>query len=155
MEVGVSSLCCPGILLEPIGETSSHATRQVNVCPRSSQLAEPLWTDPVLKNGTGMRELNLHLHFKKKKKKKAQAGSESSNYPTRALYARKKQPPPPKSPPTPAPLFAMRFVFSASTPIPHQWGTADAEVKVPSDGNQKGPFCWEPRTFKGSLLSLE
>ena len=98
--------------MEPIGETSSHATRQVNVCPRSSRLAEPLWPDPALKSGTGMRD--LHLHFKnKKQKQKAQAGSESSNYPTRALYARKKQPPPPKSPPTPAPLFTMRFAFSA------------------------------------------
>ena len=27
-EVGVGWLCCPGIVLEPIGETSSHATRQ-------------------------------------------------------------------------------------------------------------------------------
>ena len=37
-----------------------------------------------------------------------------SNFPTRALYARKKQPPPPIPPPTPAPLFTMRFAFSAT-----------------------------------------
>ena len=38
----------------------------------SSQLAEPLWTDPGLKSGISVR---ADLHFKKKKKK-VQAGNE-------------------------------------------------------------------------------
>ena len=47
-------------------ETSSHATRRGNTQPQSSQLAEPLWTDPGLKNGISIREL---ISTKKKKKK--------------------------------------------------------------------------------------
>ena len=39
-------------------ETSSHTTRQgTNTRSQSSQLAEPLWTDPGLKSGISMREL--------------------------------------------------------------------------------------------------
>ena len=37
-------------------ETSSHATRQ-GTLGQSSQLAEPLWTDPGLKNGISVCEL--------------------------------------------------------------------------------------------------
>ena len=36
-----------------------------NIRPQSSQLAEPLWTDPGIKSGISVCE----LHFKKKKKK--------------------------------------------------------------------------------------
>ena len=36
-----------------------------NVQPQSSQFAEPLWTDPGFKSGTGVREL---ISTKKKKK---------------------------------------------------------------------------------------
>ena len=38
-------------------ETSSHATRQGTTQPQSSQLVEPLWTDPGLKNGISVRQL--------------------------------------------------------------------------------------------------
>ena len=37
-------------------ETSSHSTRQ-GTLSQSSQLAEPLWTDPGLKSGISVREL--------------------------------------------------------------------------------------------------
>ena len=37
-------------------ETSSHATRQGTLI-QSSQLAEPLWTDPGLKSGISVRKL--------------------------------------------------------------------------------------------------
>ena len=39
-----------------------------NIRPQSSQLAEPIWTDPCIKSGISVRVANLH--FKKKKKKK-------------------------------------------------------------------------------------
>ena len=42
-----------------------------NTRPQSSQLAEPLWTDPGVKSGITVRE--LISTYKKKKKKKAQA----------------------------------------------------------------------------------
>ena len=50
-------------------ETNSHATHQ-GTFGQSSQLTEPLWTDP------GQKEWNqqcaqANLHFKKKKKKSA------------------------------------------------------------------------------------
>ena len=48
-------------------ETSSAGNTQ----PQSSQLTEPLWTDPGLDSGISMCELISTL---KKKKKKAQAG---------------------------------------------------------------------------------
>ena len=37
-------------------ETNSHATRK-GTLSQSSQLAEPLWTDPGLKSGISVREL--------------------------------------------------------------------------------------------------
>ena len=43
-----------------------------NIRPQSSQLAEPLWTDPGVKSGNSVREL---ISTSKKKKKKAQAGN--------------------------------------------------------------------------------
>ena len=61
-----------------------------NTQPQSSQLAQPLWTDPGLKNGTSMRKLISTL-----KKKKAQAGNKLSNPLPKSLNARKKLPPPP------------------------------------------------------------
>ena len=45
-----------------------------NTRSQSSQLAEPLWTDPSLKSGISVRELTSI-----KKKKKAQAEDELSN----------------------------------------------------------------------------
>ena len=50
--------------------TISHATRQ-GTRPQSSQLAEPLWTDPGLKSGITVREVISTL-----KKKKKSAGGE-------------------------------------------------------------------------------
>ena len=50
-------------------ESSSHTTRQ-GTLSQSSQLAEPLWTDPVLKSGISLCELIST------KKKKSQAGKE-------------------------------------------------------------------------------
>ena len=40
----------------------------VNFRPQSSQLAEPLWTDPGIKSGIGVSELVFTLKKKKKKK---------------------------------------------------------------------------------------
>ena len=49
-----------------------------NTRAQSSQLAEPLWTDPGLKSGISVREL-ISTQKKKKRKKEAQAGNEWSN----------------------------------------------------------------------------
>ena len=38
-------------------ETSSYATLQGNIRTQSSQLDEPLWTDPGPKSGISVREL--------------------------------------------------------------------------------------------------
>ena len=51
-------------------ETGSHATLLEDTQPQSSQLAEPLWTDPGLRSGISVCDL---ISTKKKKKKKAQA----------------------------------------------------------------------------------
>ena len=45
-----------------------------NTRPQSSQLTEPLWSDPGLKSGINVAQANLHL-----KKKKMQVGNELSN----------------------------------------------------------------------------
>ena len=53
----------------------SELTRKLsgNIRPQSSHLAEPLWTDPGIKSGNGVREL---ISTSKKKKKKISAGGE-------------------------------------------------------------------------------
>ena len=56
----------------------SHGTRQGNTRAQSSQLTEPLWTDPGLKSGISVCDLiftktHTHTHTK------AQAGNELSN----------------------------------------------------------------------------
>ena len=63
-----------------------------NIIPviQSSQLAEPLWTDPGIKSEIGVRELISTL---KKKKKKAQAGNEWSNSLQQILASEDKPPP--------------------------------------------------------------
>ena len=58
-----------------------------NTRSQSSQLAEPLWTDPGLKSGISLHELISTL---KKKKKKASAGNELSNMLPKSSHARKK-----------------------------------------------------------------
>ena len=62
-----------------------------NTRSQSSQLVEPLWTDPGLKSGISVRDL-ISI---KKRKKKAQAGNELSNILPKSLHARKKPPLPP------------------------------------------------------------
>ena len=56
----------------------SELTRNLsgNIRPQSSQLAEPLWTDPGLKNGISVRDLISTLKKKKKKKEKRNAVGE-------------------------------------------------------------------------------
>ena len=44
-----------------------------NIRPQSSQLAEPLWVDPGVKNGIRVCEL---IYFSKKKNKKKSTGGE-------------------------------------------------------------------------------
>ena len=63
-----------------------------NTRSQSSQLAEPLWTDPGLKSRISLRELISTL--KRKEKKKAQAGNELSNILPKSSHTRKKPPPP-------------------------------------------------------------
>ena len=48
-------------------ETSSHASRQETLKSQSSQLAEPLWTDPGLESEISVREL---IPIKTKQKKR-------------------------------------------------------------------------------------
>ena len=64
-----------------------------NIRPQSSQLAEPPWTDPDVKNGISASE--LISTSKKQKKKKAQAENELSNIHQKSSQARKRPPPPP------------------------------------------------------------
>ena len=60
--------------------------------PQSSQLAEPLWTDPGLKSGFGVRELIATLE--KKKKQKSPGGERIVEHSQKKnLQARKKPPP--------------------------------------------------------------
>ena len=58
-----------------------------NARPQSSQLAEPLWTDPGIKSGISVHDLISTL-----KKKKAQAGNELSNILPKSSHAGKKPP---------------------------------------------------------------
>ena len=68
-------------------ETSSHATLQ-GTLGQSSQLAEPLWTDPGLKS-----DISFHELISTFKKKKMQAGNKMSNILPKSSHARKKPPP--------------------------------------------------------------
>ena len=56
---------CPGRVWEPIRKFTRISSR--NIRSQSSQLAEPLWTDPGLKSENSVRE--LILHYKKKKRR--------------------------------------------------------------------------------------
>ena len=69
--------------------TGNELTRSSsgNTLSQSFQLVEPLWTDPGLKSGIGVRELISTL----KKKKKAQAGNELSNIFTKSSHSRGKK----------------------------------------------------------------
>ena len=57
-----------------------------NTLAQSSQLAEPLWTDPGLESGISVRQLISTL------KKKAQAGNKLSNIFQKSSHARKRPP---------------------------------------------------------------
>ena len=59
-----------------------------NTPSQSSQLAEPLWTDPGLKRGISVHKLISTL----KKKKRGQAGNEWSNIFQKLVHLRKKPP---------------------------------------------------------------
>ena len=61
-----------------------------NIPPQSSQLAEPLWTDPGIKSDISVREL-----ISTSKQKKAQSGNEWSNFLQKSSQVRKIPPPPP------------------------------------------------------------
>ena len=65
-----------------------------NTRPQSSQLAEPLWTDPGLKSGPGVPEL-ISTHTHTHTHTQAQAGSERANILPKSSQVRKKPPPPP------------------------------------------------------------
>ena len=60
-----------------------------NTRPRSSQLSEPLWTDPGLRSGINVRYL-----ISTDKNNKAQAGNKLSNILPKSSHARKQLPPP-------------------------------------------------------------
>ena len=78
----------------PGNELTRNLSR--NTRSQSSQLAEPLWTDPGLKSGISVREL---IYALKKKiiiiitAKDLQAGNELSNILPKSSHARKKPPP--------------------------------------------------------------
>ena len=55
-----------GIVWKPNREISPHATHQVTLKTQSSQLAEPLWTNPGLKSSIGVHDLISTLKKKKK-----------------------------------------------------------------------------------------
>ena len=62
-----------------------------NILPQSSQLAEPLWTDPGIKNEISVHEL-ISTSTTTTKAKKALARNELSNILPRSSQARKKPP---------------------------------------------------------------
>ena len=79
-----------------------------NTWPQSSQLAEPLWTDLVLKSGIGVCEM-IHPPPPKKNKKQKQIGNELSDLPPKSLQARKK--PPSRHHQGGVPLYNVSIVF--------------------------------------------
>ena len=83
-KVGVWRRCCAGMVLEAIGATSSSGNTRLQSC----QLAEPLWTDPGLKSGSGVREPTSTSN---NNNKKAQAGNEFSNLSVRSSRAREEK----------------------------------------------------------------
>ena len=63
-----------------------------NIWPQTSQLAEPLWTNPSMKSGICVHK--LISTSKKERKKKAQTGNELLNILPKSSQVRKKPPPP-------------------------------------------------------------
>ena len=81
-KVGLGWLCCPCIEWEPVKKISSCISSG-NPYPQSSQLAEPLWTDPDLKSG-----IDVHKLISTQKKQRF-VGSDLLNL-SNSLYVRKK-----------------------------------------------------------------
>ena len=85
-EVGLSWVCCPGIVWEPIRKTSSHATRCETLGHnRLSSLSHCGLILAQNRSGIDVCELISTLHFTKN----AEVGSESSNLPPKSSQARK------------------------------------------------------------------
>ena len=78
---------CGNLLGNELTRNSSRITQ-----PKSSQLAEPLWTDPGLKSRISVRK--LISSSKRKKEKKGQMWNEWSNILPKSSQARKKPPSP-------------------------------------------------------------
>ena len=76
-EVRVDWMCCPGIMCESIRENELTRNLSGNAQPQSSQLTEPLWTDPGQKSVIGVHKLVPTL----KKKKNAGGGWFIKSYP--------------------------------------------------------------------------
>ena len=74
------------------GKKSSHATRQGNIRPQSSQIAEPLWTYPGPKSGISVRELISTLQQQQQQQKSA-GGDRMVQPSPQSWHARKKPPP--------------------------------------------------------------
>ena len=79
-----------------VGIYPETSTRDLsgNIWPQSSQLAEPLWTNPELGSGISVREL-ISTSNKKQKKKRRQK-NEWSNILPKSSQGSKKPPPPPR-----------------------------------------------------------
>ena len=59
-------LCCPGIVWEPIRENKLTSNPSINAWPLLSQFAEPLWTDPSLKQWNSVHTLISTKKYVKK-----------------------------------------------------------------------------------------
>ena len=74
------------------GNELTHNSRE-DIRPQSSQLAEPLWTDPGLESGVSVHKLISTLKKKEKKQKEVQVGNELLNILPKSSHTRKKPPP--------------------------------------------------------------
>ena len=92
-KVRTGLLCCYALIY--CGNLSGNElTRNLsrNIRPQSSQLAEPPWTYPGLKNGISLRELISTLIMIIKKRRR---GLNCRIFLPNSSHARKKPPPPP------------------------------------------------------------
>ena len=98
----------------------SKLTRNLsgNIWRQSSQLAEPLWTDPGIKSGISMHELISTLW---KKKKKAQSVNERSNILPKFSHARIK----------PLPLYYNMVVRAKACGNVTRWGRGRSSAWYP------------------------
>ena len=68
-------------------EMSPHATLSGNMWPQSSQLAEPLWTDPGINSGTSAHKLISTL---KKEREKSVSGEYIVEHSPKSLASEEK-----------------------------------------------------------------